>query len=385
MHLLINGLSARLGGGQTYLNQLLRHLPDNWQVTLLTSGGLGAETMPAQVRLIALPQLRNPLRRSWWERRNLESFAESLDCDLLFTPACILPPMRRARLKTAVIFQNMLPFDPVQRRHYPLISYRRLRDFLLERAMLSAMRRADLVIFISAYARDYMAQHYGINPTHSALIPHAIDPMFFAPAPDARAPLPDDFPCAREPYFLYVSFLDFYKCQREVIRAYAALRAQHAVTTKLVLVGTPYHARYAARVREDIATLGLADCVVLLGHVPHTALPALYQHATLNLFASITENCPNILMEIMAAGRPALVSHHGPMPEIAGDTVTYADPTDHAQWVSQWAHMLRTMDAAEANAKRAIARVRGYRWHDTAQQTWAAMAAIMPTAETDLP
>ncbi len=372
MHLLINGLSARLGGGKTYLNQLLALVPTNWQVTLLSSGGFDAASLPSTITVLSLPNLANPFRRAWWERTQLEALAEARGCNMIFTPACLLPRMRSGRVKTAVTFQNMLPFDRVQRSHYPLFSYRRLRDFLLARALVSTMRRADLVIFISAYARNFIVQQCGVNPKQSALIPHALDPMFFV-ADHKPAPLLAEFPLKNEPYFLYVSFLDFYKSQREVIRAYAALRSQHQVTTKLVLVGTPYYKRYAALVKQDIEIFGLRDSVILLGNVPHATLPALYQNATLNLFASTTENWPNIVMEIMASDVPALVSNHGPMPEVAGDTVTYFDPTDHESFVAAWANLLQQMDTAKANAARAVALAKTYRWADAAQQTWRAM------------
>jgi len=377
MHLLINGLSARLGGGKTYLNQLLCYVPNDWQITLLTSGGLEAIGMSPQVTLLRMPKLANPFRRSWWERFELEALAQSLGCDMIFSPACVLPKLRSKRIKSAVIFQNMLPFDRVQRSRYPLLSYRRLRDFLLEQAMTCAMRQADLVIFISAYARDYITKQCGVTPKRSALIPHALDPRFLADNNSKLAALPVEFPLRDEPYFLYVSFLDFYKCQREVIRAYAALRTQHHITTKLVLAGTHYYERYVELVKQDIEIFGLHESVILLGHVPHASLPTLYQHASINLFASITENCPNILMEIMASGRPALVSQYGPMPEIAGDTVTYIDPNNHAQFTAAWADMLRHMDLANANAQRALERARTYRWEDSAQHTWVAMQTVL--------
>lgn len=361
MKLLINGLSARLGGGQTYLYQLLQHLPQHWQVTLISSGGLMASQIPATIRHVVMPGLANPIARAAWEWLWLERFARTQGCTLIFNPACLLPPFLSSRIKTAVTFQNMLPFDAMQRRSYPLFSYRRVRDALLARGLLSAMRRADLVVFISDYARRFITEQQNITPRQAVTIPHAVDAAFFAPAP-----LPSQLGGA--PYFLYVSFLDFYKCQREVLQAYAALKSQREVKEKLVLAGTGY-APYTALVKQDIHALRLEHDVVLLGNVAHALLPSLYQHARINLFASTCENCPNILWEIMASGVPALVSNYGPMPELAGDTVQYCDPRRHPEFVAAWAEMLDQPEAAKARAQRAMERVREHRWEYTIAQT----------------
>lgn len=370
MHLLINGLSARLGGGQTYLYQLLRHLPADWKITLLSSGGLKPDEIPAHITYVVKPALANPFLRAWWERAKLEAFAESCGCKMIFNPACLLPVMKSSRIKTAVIFQNMLPFDEAQQRAYPRFSYRRLRDNLLKRGLVSAMQRADLVVFISTYARESMARKQ-IIPRAAITVPHGVEEKFFV-----NTALPDGFVLKDEPYFLYVSFLDFYKCQREVLAAYSELKTKQKIREKLLFVGSGY-SRYVELVKQDISALGLQEDVILLGNVRHETLPALYGHATLNLFASTCENCPNILLEIMASGAPALVSNHGPMPELAGDTVTYVDPRNHTEFVSKWAEMLRNMGAAKANAARAAARAKTYRWEAAVAQTARAMENVV--------
>lgn len=371
MKLLINGLSARLGGGQTYLYQLLRHLPAQWQITLISSGGLMQEHIPAQVRHITLPALVNPFRRAWWERTKLPAFAEERGCEVIFNPACLLPPMHSTKLKTAVTFQNMLPFDAAQRRAYPLFSYRYLRDRLLERGLMSAMKRADLVIFISQFAHDFIVQQKHIQPRHSVVIPHGIEERFFT-----ATDLPHDSALQNAPYFLYVSYLDYYKCQREVVQAYAALRAKHKLQQKLVLVGTGYE-RYVSLVKQDIQALGLQNEVILLGNVPHETLPALYQNATLNLFASTCENCPNILLEIMASGATALVSNYEPMPEVAGDTVTYFDPRNHQKFITTWESAIQSINAAKTNAARAKERAGNHRWESAIAHTSQALQSLV--------
>lgn len=379
MRVLVNGLSARLGGGQTYLLNLLRHVPQDagWKIFLLCPASLDLTDLPGNVeRVESGLKLDNPFRRAIWERFNLGKLASKLDADLLFCPGGLLPTgSLPAGLKTAVTFQNMLPFDMAQRKRYPL-GYRRLRDWLLERGLSSAMRKADLVIFISRFAQEFILAKLGHLSGRSVVIPHGIDPRFF-PGADNPLPLPVDAPAGE--YFLYVSFIDHYKSQIEVVRAFAQVQKLSKTRASLLLVGAE-NPPYGEALRREIDSLKLGDVVKVMGNLPHHELPALYQHARINLFASCTENCPNILLEMMASGRPALVSDRGPMPEFGGHTVIYFDPDNVEQLVERWMSLLSAPERGERMAQQAMERVSAMQWEKAASSTWNALAEIVRTA-----
>ena len=379
MRILVNALSARLGGGQTYLLNLLHRVPQDadWRIFLLCPDNLDLTGLPGNVeRVEAGLVLDNPFRRAIWERLNLGRLASGLGVDLLFCPGGLLPGgALPPRLKTAVTFQNMLPFDLKQRKRYPF-GYRRLRDWLLERGLVSSMRRAGLVIFISRHAQEFIQHRLGTLPGKNVVIPHGIDARFFPPE-DTPLTLPPDAPSGD--YFLYVSFIDHYKSQIEVVRAFARVRQLSGTSAILVLVGAE-NPPYGEALRREIEALQLNGTVRVMGNLPHQALPALYQHALINLFASCTENCPNILLEMMASGRPALVSERGPMPEFGGPDVTYFDPDDVTQLVERWMALLFDPERGERMAQSAMERVSAMQWEKTARATWDAMAEIVRAA-----
>lgn len=376
MRVLVNGFSARLGGGQTYLLNLLRRVPQHagWKIFLLCSDSLDLTGLPENVeRVESGLKLDNPFCRAIWECFNLGKLASRLGADLLFCPGGLLPPgSLPPGLKTAVTFQNMLPFDKAQRKRYPL-GYRRLRDWLLERGLSSAMRKADLVIFISRFAQEFIQNKLGHLAGRIVVIPHGIDARFF---PDADKPLslPDGVPSGE--YFLYVSFIDHYKSQIEVVRAFAQVRKLSKTQANLLLLGAE-NPPYGEALRHEIDSLKLGESVKVLGNLPHHDLPALYQHARINLFASCTENCPNILLEMMASGRPALVSDRGPMPEFAGQTVTYFDPENVVQLVERWLSLLSDLEQGNRLASAAIDRVFTMQWEQTSSSTWGIMAEVV--------
>jgi len=369
MRIFINALSARLGGGQTYLLNLLKHVPqdEGMQVFVLVQPTFHPADLSQNVTLIAQASLENPFRRAAWEEMNMAAMLRQYDVDLFFSPGGLLPRSLPSEMLTAVTFQNMLPFDHEQRKKYPY-GYRRLRDWLLERGLSASMRRADLVIYISEFAKEFIEHELGILRGRSVVVPHGIHPSFKAPS-GIPLPRPDWLP--KGEYFLYVSFIDHYKAQLEVVRGFNLYRKRGG-QGKLVLAGPEYRP-YGDLVRREIAVLGLDEWVILVGNVPHEELPAAYQNARINVFASFTENCPNILLEMMASGRPALVSRRGPMPEFGKDAVAYFDPSNPEDFARHLAELTADGERQRGLSKASMEQVSGYTWERAASLTWKAL------------
>lgn len=373
MRVFINALSARLGGGQTYLLNLLKQVPhnDNLQIFLLVQPSFYLTDLPRNVTRLEQASVENPYARAIWEEMRLPVLLKELDIDLFFSPGGLLPRSLPRGILTAVTFQNMLPFDHAQRKKYPY-GYRRLRDWLLERGLSASMRRADLVIFISEFAREFIGNKLGGLRGDSIVVPHGIHPSFRV-NPEVVLKRPDWLPEGE--YFLYVSFIDHYKAQLQVVRGFD-LYLKQGGEGKLLLVGAEYRP-YADLVRREIVRLELSENVLMIGNVPHGELPAAYQNARVNIFASFTENCPNILLEMMASGRPALVSNLKPMTEFGAGAVEYFDPA-HPNELAQKLVLLVSNERRQAEiAQAAMNQVSQYTWEAAAERTWAAITACI--------
>jgi glycosyltransferase involved in cell wall biosynthesis len=176
-------------------------------------------------------------------------------------------------------------------------------------------------------------------------------------------------------YVLYVSILDVYKSQLEVVEAWNRVRAKRETREKLILAG-PEYPPYARRVKRKIAELGLEDEVVLLGSVTHDFLPGLYRSSKVTVFASQCENCPNILLEAMAGGRPVLCSNDQPMPEFGVDAVVYFDPTDAVELSERLLEMLDDPERQQDYGDRAKRRSGDFRVDEAMRQTWESMLEL---------
>ena len=372
MRILINALSARLGGGQTYLSNLLKNIPQHLdlQVYVLVQPSFDLGILPTNVTRLEQASLENPWKRAIWEETRLIEYLKELNIQLFFSPGGLLPKRLPSDILTAVTFQNMLPFDHVQRLKYAY-GYRRLRDWLLEGGLSSAMRRADLVIFISEFARTFIHEQLGMLDGVSVVAPHGIHPCFRV---DDNVPLSRPAWTPDGDYFLYVSWIDHYKAQLEIVRGFS-LYKQRGGHGHLLLVG-PEYKPYADLVRREILKLGLSESIQLVGNIPHVELPAAYQNARINIFASFTENCPNIFLEMMASGRPALVSNWGPMTEFGGEAVSYFNPSQPEDFAQSLANLMADDEHQNMLANLGVKQVEQYTWQYAAFLSWNAIASL---------
>jgi len=369
MKIMINALSARRGGGQTYIQNLLEHFPVNGvdEVVILAPQALKLSSKSFNVIRINASEaiVENPLFRALWELFYLPKLLKKNGSDILFCPGGSVSGNIPKNCKVVVTFQNMLPFDLVQRKKYPF-GYMRFRNWYLKKKLLKGMGESDLVIFISKYAESVIKLERGLKLKHTVVIPHGIDPIFKR---DLQLELPRPSWLPDSEYLLYVSILDVYKAQLEVIESYNLLKKEGKIDKKLVLVG-PEYKPYGDKVRQLVVNLELEKDVLIFDSVSHNELPAIYQHASINIFASETENCPFILLEALASGRPLLSSNCQPMPEFGGDAALYFSPQSPSELSKLITKVLNSTVLTKKLSNKSIERSLLYNWEESARRTW---------------
>lgn len=379
MKIVINALSARLGGGQTYLKNLLAHLPSQPDLEILVFAPPSLR-LPEDRRIrrgiIAWPT-ENPLLRSVWEKVALPRILAHERANVLFCPGGLISTRAPSGCRTVTMFRNMTPFDERARRAVPF-GLQRLRNWMLEHLMLASMAQADLTIFISEFARRVIEARICVHEGQT--IPHGISAAFrtHGHAMERPGQLP------RGKYLLYVSKFDSYKHQAEVVQGFARLPRELQQQYTLVLVGEMDHPS-AAHVKAKMESLCHPGSVQLLGAVPYAELPAFYHHAAAILFASSCENCPNILLEGLASGRPVLSSNVMPMPEFGGRGIEYFSPFDPDDIARALRDVLTDPQRASAVAASALAESHRFDWPESAARTWASLIRlarghVQPTA-----
>ena len=371
MKIVINALSARLGGGQTYLKNLLAHLPEQPDLNILIYAPTSL-CLPEDHRIrrgTTRWPTANPMLRALWEKVALPRILTQEKAQVLFCPGGVIASPVPIGCKTVTMFRNMIPFDPVALARIPF-GLQTVRNLILKRVLLHSMANADLTIFISNYARRVIQTLTCVrNPV---TIPHGISATFrtYSQALLRPAWLPTS------EYLLYVSRFDVYKHQFEVATAFAALPSGLSKRYKLLLVGELDEV-FVHRITDLAKLKGLETQMVIVGPIPYADLPGAYHHATVNLFASSCENCPNILLEALGAGRPVLSSDVMPMPEFGANAVGYFSPTDPKSICDALVQVLENEVLKNELASAAARRSADFDWVATSRVTWQKITELV--------
>ena len=366
--LVINALSALRGGGQTYIKNILEHLPDaDYKILLIININNSVIFEDYASEKITIYEARwaskNIILRTLWEVFVLPLKLKEWNATMYYAPGGIMINKVPNSCLSATALRNMLPFDIQERQRFPLMSYIRFKLWLLRYIFLKSYKLSDKVIFISEYSKFIIKQYMPDIDDKSIVIPHGLDSLFLDN--NLSYELPDFL--KETPFYLYVSILDVYKAQKELVKTWKLL-AVHDFPYPLVLVGPKYN-QYGEEVLTLIDELGLTGKVIYLGAVAYEQLPGLYKAARALIFASSCECCPNILLEKLAAGKPVFCSNIAPMPEFGEDAVVYFDPYDVTGLFKKIIGLEQKPEVMTEMANKAYSQALKFNWDTTTQKT----------------
>ncbi len=328
--LIINGISALRGGGQTNLINLFEFLPNYpCKVIFILNSANFALFSKFESKKTTLFEAKfaskSIIHRMFWEKFILPLKLCEWQADIYYAPGGVMVTKVPAKCRSVTTLQNMLPFDSKQRKSFPFFSYLRFKLFLLRAIFLRSYKIADNVIFISKHSRDAIKYCLPSVIDKSKVIPLGINRNFINNTIIYN--LPDGLVDGE--FYLYVSHMDYYKSQKELVFSWQKL-VEQGLSFPLVFAG-PIVNDYGREVISLIKQLNLEKKVIHLGEIDYDALPGLYRASRGLIFASKCECCPNILLEMLASQKIILCSDMQPMPEFGEDGVVYFDPSKISQ------------------------------------------------------
>ena len=314
----INALSARGGGGETYIRNLFNHFPNknDFKVYLFISHKILIPNLENEKKIkVIFIKDRGPIFRIIWENTLLHLYILIYKIDLVFFPGGTIPLFKIKQVKFITMFRNMIPFDNKELAKFPFSSSF-IRNRLLSFLLKNSMKRADNVIFISKFGMRYINKITKHTIKNQILIYHGISKFNRIPEYEFR-----NFR-KFENFILYPSMIHNYKNQIEVLKAYELFLEKNPVGPKLFFVGDGDH-NYLNKLLDQIHRFKFKNKVKLFRNVPFNAMQIFYSKAKYIIFASMSENCPNILLEALSFGKAILCSRKYPMPEFGKKNVLY--------------------------------------------------------------
>ena len=226
---------------------------------------------------------------------------------------------------------------------------------------------ADAIILNSESLRREVETYLDVDRDKLRLIPEAVDHQVFRPGdPEQAAERLRRERGIEGPFVLFVSSLWAYKNCDGLLRAFAMAR-RDLPDHRLVVVGSPADAGYAAELHALAAELGIEDDVVWVGGVPHHETLPFYRAAAAFVYPSHNETFGLPILEAMACGCPVVTSDRSAMPETAGGAALLADPEDPASVAA--AIVSACGDAGPRLRELGPARAAQFTWAATAKAT----------------
>lgn len=371
----IDAANLRRGGGITHLTEILRAAtPERHNIGRVVVWGNdklidSIEDRP-WLEKRKIPALKRSLvHRLFWQWRQLSKSADNEGCDVLFVPGGSYAGSFRPVVNMS---RNLLPFEWRELRRYGF-SYIALKLLLLRFIQSYTYRTTDGLIFLTGYARNIVTRMAGPIVCDTAIIPHGVNRRFKCP-PKQQKHISEY--SERVPYrILYVSIIDHYKHQWNVVDAVAHLR-NLGIPVCLDLVGPAIPSALNRLDRTLKRIKSSRDWVHYRGPVEFNQLHSHYTEADLGIFASSCENMPNILVETMAAGLPIACSNRGPMPEILSDTGVFFDPEQPDQIFAALRFLIENHQERQRLSALSYERAQSYSWERCADDTFDFLAKV---------
>lgn len=359
---------------------MVREAPEDEFICLLDARAREQFTLDApNVTPVVVPQRVSPTTaaaadssRSIPDMLRLTAAVRRVAPDVFFSPSVYtyfpLPPGVPAVVTVMDAIAERFP-------EYTLPS-RRAQLFWKAKVWL-ALRQARLVLTISDYAAEEIADVHGLSPDRIRIATLAPADVYRqvvraeATAAAARAVgLPDD-----AAWFVYVGGFSPHKHVDVLVRAHARVAAARTPRPHLVLIGTRSgdvflgaHDAIDTAIRQG----NIEDLVHWTGHLPDAVMRDLMAGATATLLASASEGFGLPPVEGAAAGAPTIATTASPLPGLLAGGGIFVPPGDEDAVVGA---MTRMLDEPGLRASLgAIARTRAL------ALTWNAAARVALSA-----
>lgn len=371
----IDAANIRLGGGVTHLTQILSHLDqESMGVDRVIIWG-GKNLLDRISPRHWLEKKYSPLleggilKRTFWQVFHLSREARKNKCSVIFVPG----GSYFGSFKPVVTMsQNLIPFEIAELSQYRFSSV--YFKFLLLRFTQSVgFLRSDGVIFLTSYAKRVVLSSMGNFKNQAQVIPHGVDVEFEM---QGRSQNSIDNYSESNPFcILYVSNIDLYKHQNNVVEAIFRLRERGFPIT-LRLVGP------ATKIGLKSLNLSLdkfdpkREWVVYDGTLVKKDLIRIYSIADLAIFASSCETFGITLLEYMSAGIPIACSSLSSMRETLRDGGVYFNPYNTKDIERAILELIGSADLRMSLRSRGKEIVAGFTWEKTAELTFSFIAKI---------
>jgi glycosyltransferase involved in cell wall biosynthesis len=194
--------------------------------------------------------------------------------------------------------------------------------------MFQAARRADWVVSISDYSRAHFLKLFPHFPAERVRVVYPCSRFSVSTAKEAAPAALKHL--APQSFWLSVGTIEPRKNQRMLAQAYARYLQAGGAPMPLVLAGGK--GWLMDDFQDYVASLDLADHLILTGYVSDEEMIWLYRNCYASLYPSKFEGFGLPVLEGMQFGAATVCSNASSIPEVAGDAAIMLSPEDPDGW-----------------------------------------------------
>jgi len=372
MKVLINAVSAKLGGAVTYVRNLVTSLevqaqPEDRFVVVVPPERAAEMTRGARFRIIeSRAASASAVRRWWWDQVALRRLVAREQPDVLFSSAnfamlgCPCPQALLVRIP--IYFSREYGEHVLPGKSAAFRAETALRRWLV----CHSARHADCVVTPSAAMREDLQRFACIPDERVRVIPYGVPRERMTggavrPAPPVRS--------AGPLRLLWVSHYADHKDLATLLRAVVLLRDRGEIPVELRLTLDPsenshrgQHTAMPAEERQLLA--GLNGTVHYLGVLDYEQVWPAYRESDVFVFPSLCESFGHPLVEAMAGGLPVVASDIPIHREICGEAAQYFPPRDADALAERLAAVAADAALRQEMARRAVRRAQSFLWEN---------------------
>ena len=242
---------------------------------------------------------------------------------------------------------------------HPLDRVRYFEKYFCSRLTLSTRFIAD-----SEFTRMEMLRHLPLGSEQIDVVPLAARPNFRPMAADQVRVVARRLGLPKQ-YLLFVGTLEPRKNLIGLVRAYSTLPPSIRTKYPLLLVG-----RWGWGGKELSEELKRNEGTVhFKGYIPEKDMAAVYNGATALVYPSLYEGFGLPPLEMMASGRPVIVSNRASLPEVVGTAGIVIEPEDNDAIADAILELLQHPELADQLGRQGQQRALSFSWRKTALQT----------------
>ncbi|WPC10138.1 glycosyltransferase family 4 protein [Riemerella anatipestifer] len=304
----------------------------------------------------------NFIKRYIWKFLYLKKIIKDYSVDIIFNPGGALVSKVAPYV---TMCRNMLVFETKEANRFGFGVYR-FKFWLLRIFQSLSMNKAEGVIFVSNYARNYIRQNFKrINIKNEAIIHHGVSDRFSCDRKEADFIELRDCTKQRPFRFLYVSITDPYKHHVNISKAIVNL-SKKGYYVELNVVGDR-----GVSHQEFENYISKYSFINYLGKVEFSTMQDVYSLSDVFVFGSTCENMPNILLEAMRSGIPIACSNKEPMPEFLQNSGVYFDVFDISSIENALEEYMNNRGLRIEMSNLSVKNAERYSWEKCARETYS--------------